>query len=186
MPGPYDHLIGELTPGQSGWLPLDNDGIPSGPATLKPPPALDSKACSVMANSKNPLGPEDHALLTSTGAELDPPLVSNVDRRVTPGQPQEPPVLDSLTPTGAVVGDPDLVLTLTGSNFTEGSVIVFNGGDEITTYVSPTSLTTGVKPSLVGAPITVPVEVRDSGGRSNSLNFAFTAPVGRGAERSRR
>jgi len=186
MAGPYDHLIGELSPGDKGWLPLDNDGFPNGPAVKEPPPQLGFKAASVVANAKDPLGPEDHALLTSTGAELDPPLNSNVDRRVTPGQPQEPPVLDSLTPTGAVVGDPDLTLTVTGSNFTEGSIIVFNGGDEVTTYVSPTSLTTGVKPSLVGAPITVPVEVRDSGGVSNSLSFAFTAPVGRGAERSRR
>ena len=188
MAGPYDHLIGELTPGDKGWLPLDDTGTPNGPATLKPPPELNAKAASVMANAKDPLGPEDHALVSSSGAPLDPPLTSNVDRRVTPGESEVPqaPVVYSLTPNTAVANDPaDITMIVNGSGFTEESVIVFNGYDEPTTFISETGVSTGVKPSIFEVEAVCPVLVRNGTTESNSAGFTFTPPVGRSG-RSRR
>ncbi len=173
MPQPNTTMDpGELTPGQSGWLPLDAAGYPSGPATLNPPSGPNALACSVMCDANG-------VLVSTTGAELVPPLNSNVDRRY-PNDPANPspPVLLSLEPDSAGILDPDFTLAVVGSAggtpFTAASVIVFNGGDEVTTFVSPTELTTLVKPSLVSQAIDVPVKVRDAYGESNELVFSFT------------
>ena len=89
----------------------------------------------------------------------------------------ETPALTALTPDTAVVGDADLTLVVTGTDFTPQSVIVFNGGDEPTTFVSETELSTGVKPSLVSTATTVPVLVRNASLTSEPLDFTFTDPV---------
>lgn len=168
----YHFDPGELTPGQSGWLPLDEAGNPIGPAAIQPPPAP-ALACSVTCNS-------DGVLVSTTGAELIPPLNSNVDRRI-PGEqaPPAPPAIISLNPSSAGILDPDFTLSVvgsaTGTPFTAASIIVFNGGDEVTTFVSPTELTTLVQPSLVASAVDVPVKVRDAYGESNELIFSFTA-----------
>jgi len=158
--GNFDHLVGELQPGDHGWLPLDEAGSPTGPATLDPPPGPDAKACSVFS----PIGVGIDKLVSSSGAPLDPPLNSNVDKRPPghgEGVEEDPPILDSLEPAEAEVGGPDLTLRCLGSGFSAASVIVFNGGDEVTMFVSETELTTGVKPSLVSMSVPVPVQVRN-------------------------
>jgi hypothetical protein len=183
----FDHLAGELLPGDTGWLPLDESGFPAGPATLDPPegmpglpPAL---ACSVTLTS-------DGHLVSSSGASLEPPLNSNVDRRVNEGV-EDPiteliPILNSLNPASAGMGDPDFTLEGIGSNCTPKSVIVFNGGDENTTFVDATKVTTGVKPSLVSTPITVPVHVRNSLGQvSEPRGFEFETDLAEGETRRR-
>jgi hypothetical protein len=176
MAGQFDDLAGELTPGDSGWLPLDTEGMPTGPATILPPPPP-ALACPVMVNSEIPL-PEGHSyLLSESGAELVPPLVSRADPRdpdtwVAP----EAPVIISLTPNTAVSGDPDLEMSVNGTGFTIDSVIVFAGQDEPTDYFSPTLIGTGVKPSLF-APAVCPVTVRNPTGESNSMDFTFTDPA---------
>lgn len=86
------------------------------------------------------------------------------------------PTITSLVPATAVVGGADLTLQVNGTNFTEDTYILFNNGREPTTFVSATKVTTGVKPSLVGAPIVVPVTVNTPGSaESNSKTFTFTA-----------
>lgn len=185
MAGPYDNLVGELAPGQEGWLPLDDAGVPSGPATVNPPLGLGAKAASVTANPKSPVPDNEHALYTTSGAELIPPLTSNVDKRTDPNQgPPIVPAIISLTPNTAPANDPtDIVMVVEGTNFTPNSVIVFNGYDEPTTFISDTQVSTGVKPSLFEVEAECPVEVRGGGGVSNSLPFTFTAPVMRGSRR---
>jgi len=100
-------------------------------------------------------------------------------------EPEPPPVtapaptLASLAPNSAEVGGTDVVMVCTGTGFTPASVIVFNGFDEPIEFLSDTQISTIVKPSIFGEGI-LPVEVRDVGGTSNSLNFTFTeAPVSR-------
>ena len=76
----------------------------------------------------------------------------------------------------------DITMVVTGTGFTEGSVITFNDLDEPTTFISDTEVSTGVKPSLFVVPAVCPVAVRDAGGTSNALDFTFTeaeAPVRR-------
>lgn len=89
--------------------------------------------------------------------------------------PSQAPVINSLNPNTAVVGGPDLTMTVIGSGFTSGSVIVWNGGDEPTTFVSATQVSTGVKPSTASGPWSIPVAVRNGDKISNSLAFQFTA-----------
>jgi hypothetical protein len=135
-------------------------------------------ACAVTVNAQVPLPDGQHLLMSESGAPLDPPLTSNVERRdedsyVAPVKP----VLNSLTPNTAVSGDPDIEMLIDGTGFTPNSVIVFNGYDEPTDFHSETSIGTGVRPSIFG-PGALPVYVRDANGNSNSLDFTFTAPIG--------
>jgi IPT/TIG domain len=91
------------------------------------------------------------------------------------GQMSPPPVVTSLTPNSAEIGDPSFTLHVHGTGFKSGSVIVFNGGEEPTTYVSATELTTGVDMSTAAVPVTVPVSVLSSDGvMSDPMNFTFT------------
>lgn len=82
-------------------------------------------------------------------------------------------VVSFLEPAEVVCGGPDIVMRVHGSGFTEASVIVFNGGDEPTTFVSDTIVETGVKPSLATIAITVPIAVRTDSALSNSVGFSF-------------
>jgi hypothetical protein len=91
------------------------------------------------------------------------------------------PVLSSLTPNTAVSGDPDFVLSCTGTGFRSGSIIFFGNEDEPTTFVSDTEVTTGVKPSLF-APAIVPVRVQTGPLSSDSVDFTFTEPAAKGQE----
>jgi hypothetical protein len=91
------------------------------------------------------------------------------------------PVVDRLEPNNAVLGSEAFTLRVHGSGFTENTVILFNEGQELTTFVSPNELTTGVQPETATVAGTVPVAVLDSvAGRSNSVGFDFTgaAPIG--------
>jgi hypothetical protein len=88
------------------------------------------------------------------------------------------PVITSLTPNSAEIGDPTFVLHVHGTNFTSGSVIVFNAGDEPTTFVSETEITTGINMSTVTEATTVPVHVRSSDGvLSDPVMFTFTEGI---------
>jgi hypothetical protein len=83
------------------------------------------------------------------------------------------PLLLELAPDGATVGGADVVMEVIGENFTPSSVIVWNGGDEPTTFISPTVVSTIVKPSTASGPITLPVAVRNGADVSNELMFTF-------------
>jgi len=83
--------------------------------------------------------------------------------------------LTSLSPNTAVSGSADVVMSCIGTGFTPNTVIKFGDYDEPTTFVSPTEVTTGVKPSLF-QPAAVPVSVREATVSSESLDFTFTAP----------
>ena len=182
---PFDHFAGELLPGDTGWLPLDEFGEPAGPAVLDPPPPP-ALACSVSLTS-------DGHLVSSSGAPLETPLNSNVEKRPegygdTEEELEEELELISLNPDSAGMDDPDFTLECIGQGFTPYSVIVFNGGRENTVFVSPTKITTIVKPSLVSVPITIPVQVEDNSTDevSDALDFEFTPAEGEGAARRRR
>jgi hypothetical protein len=92
-----------------------------------------------------------------------------------PPEPPAAPVISALNPSEAETGSADVTMHVTGTGFTPASVIVFNGFDEPIVFVSDTDISTIVKPSIFGEGV-LPVEVRDEGGTSNSLDFTFTAP----------
>ena len=85
------------------------------------------------------------------------------------------PTLSSLSPASAEVGDPSFTLHVHGNNFTPLSKIYFNGGEEPTTFVSSSELTTGVDMSTVSGASVVPVVVLSEDGiQTSPLDFAFT------------
>ena len=94
----------------------------------------------------------------------------------TPAEPGElAPVLTSLSPATAVVGSANPTVHIMGTGFTAESVLVWNGTDDTSVYVSPTELTTLVDMTTVTGASTVPVKVRNGDNASNELSFAFTA-----------
>jgi hypothetical protein len=96
------------------------------------------------------------------------------------------PAITSIDPTEAEIGGSDVLLTVTGTAFSPGSAIIFNGGIEPTTLNSDTEATTIVKPSLATIPITIGVQVRSAAGaESNSVDFSFIEPVARSSRKSR-
>jgi hypothetical protein len=69
-----------------------------------------------------------------------------------------------LVPDKAFVGGPDFDIQVIGENFTAESKIMWNGGEEPTTFVSPTLLTTGVQPSTATAGgATIDIYVKTAG-----------------------
>lgn len=113
--------------------------------------------------------------------EWDGSPIQNIYGSSPPELPELPPpvgqapTISSLNPNTAVVGGADLTMTVNGSGFTPSSVIVWNGGDEPTTYGSASQVSTGVKPSTASGPYTVPIAVRNGDKVSNELPFTFTA-----------
>jgi hypothetical protein len=108
-------------------------------------------------------------------AQTPTPLSKPAD----PGPAPPPPTLTSINPitTEFAPDAPSIVLVATGTGFTEASTIIFNDIQQPTTFVSDTELQTLVNVSVVTAPATVPVLVRNiDGGDSTALTFDFTAP----------
>jgi IPT/TIG domain len=89
---------------------------------------------------------------------------------------QAAPAVSALDPSTAETGAADLLLTISGTNFSESSVIVFGNNDEPTTLTPDGTVTTMVKPSLF-APAAVPVTVRNGPARSQPMDFTFTDPA---------
>ena len=88
----------------------------------------------------------------------------------------DPLVLTEIGPATAQIGGADVVLSCIGTGFTKRSQIVFNGGEEPTTYVSGETLTTIVRPSTATTAGSYPVLVRDGEDESGSQDFTFTEP----------
>jgi len=179
MAGPYDSFVGELAPGDDGWLPLDDAGFPSGPATKAPPP-ISVKACAVQANAEVPLPDNAHLLLSESGAELQPPLINNTERRV--GEAAPPPVLPAITAvspdTGVVAVD--LPISVTGTGLS-GATNISLGGSQIPVDAGGTD--TSVSGTIPGASMVEPslqIMVITPGGASNQLPITVT-PVARDA-----
>ncbi|MFB3922523.1 MAG: right-handed parallel beta-helix repeat-containing protein [Terriglobia bacterium] len=90
------------------------------------------------------------------------------------------PVINALSPTSVTAGGAGFILTVTGSNFTSGTTVQWNGSNLSTTMISSTQLTAAVGNSLVLNAGTAQITAFTSGrwgGTSNSLTFTINAPV---------
>jgi IPT/TIG domain len=95
------------------------------------------------------------------------------------------PEITSIEPTSCAIGDADFDLVITGNNFTSDTEIYFAGHPEPTTLHEDGTISTGVKPSLWGAPATVHCQVHTGTLISNVVDFEFTAPAeGRSGKRA--
>ena len=87
------------------------------------------------------------------------------------------PTLTTLNPTSATAGGPAFTLTVTGTNFVNGSVVQWKGSNRTTVYVSSTQLTASITAADIAAAGTAAVTVftpTPGGGTSNGLSFQIT------------
>jgi hypothetical protein len=90
------------------------------------------------------------------------------------------PTIDTLSPSTTVAGSGGFTLTITGTNFVNGSVVRWNGSDRTTGFVSSTVLTATIPASDVATAGTANVTVFNpapSGGTSNTATFTITNPL---------
>jgi len=188
---PEDRLPPEISRGQ---ITRDNinPNIPSaepgqGPIVDPNTLGMEGVGGGVEAPTQQETSPGETPHGTGSLASINEPEGSTVGS-LNPGGPGGPPApggegetelpdLLDLDPDIATIGDADLTLTCTGEGFTADSVITFNGGDEPTTYVSDTTLTTIVKPSLATVAGEFPVTVKNAAGESEPLMFEFVEPA---------
>jgi hypothetical protein len=112
-----------------------------------------------------------------TQAAADQPVVPmDVGAEGVRAEGIEQPTVVSLTPDTAVAGEgPQVTMIVEGTGFHPKSVIMFNGNDEPTTFISSTKVSTGVKPSIFLEPAVCQVAVRNAGfPASNEMPFTFT------------
>jgi len=90
------------------------------------------------------------------------------------------PTAVSLSPTGAQAGGPAFTLTVNGTNFVNGSSVLWNGSSRTTTFVSSTQVTAAINASDIATAGTANVSVSNptpGGGASNALAFSIGNPV---------
>jgi len=89
------------------------------------------------------------------------------------------PSVTSLSPSPIAAGTGPLTLTVNGANFTQGSVVRFNGQDRPTAFISGTQVTAQLTAADVAAPGTAAVTVftpPPGGGVSNTVNLEIGNP----------
>jgi hypothetical protein len=89
------------------------------------------------------------------------------------------PTIIVISPSTTVAGSGGFTLTITGTNFVNGSVVRWNGIDRLTTFVSSTRLEAGISASDVATAGTANVTVFNpapGGGTSNTATFTITNP----------
>jgi len=86
------------------------------------------------------------------------------------------PFLASISPTSKVAGSAAFTLTTTGSNFTNASVIKWNGTALTTTYTSPTQLSATVAATNIATAGTASITVGTGAATSNAQIFYIDAP----------
>jgi hypothetical protein len=86
------------------------------------------------------------------------------------------PTLASISPVTSVAlpATPDFTLTLTGTNFAATDEVLINNAPVTKTFVSATSMTTLIKPSLVTPPAKWDVSVRKGVFQTASKSLNFT------------
>ena len=88
------------------------------------------------------------------------------------------PTITSISPATATVGSANLAMTVTGTNFVQGSTVVFGGSNSATTFVSATQLRATVTAGQLSQAGTFTVVVTNpDGNSSNSVDFIVVTPL---------
>jgi hypothetical protein len=90
------------------------------------------------------------------------------------------PTLTTLTPGSATAGGPAFTLTLDGSHFISGAMVMWNGVARAATFVSATRLTTAVTASDIAAAGSVAVAVRNPDLQPSNARTFTIAPASGG------
>ena len=97
----------------------------------------------------------------------------------TIASPAPIPRITTISPTSVMGGGEAFTLTVNGTNFTQNSVVRFNGNPLTTTFVNNTQLTAAVTPADIATPGTVSVTVftpPPGGGTSNAALLTINVP----------
>src|SRR5262245_26714265 len=89
------------------------------------------------------------------------------------------PSLSSISPASATAGSSAFTLTVTGSNFVNGSLVRVNGTSPTTTFVANTQLTAAIPASDIASAGTLSITVftpAPGGGTSTALTLTVTSP----------
>jgi hypothetical protein len=73
------------------------------------------------------------------------------------------PTITAFSPPNALAGSPDVTLTITGTGFVSGTVVLWNGAPLTTTFLSPTKLTAVVPAAFLGGVGSFSVTVSNPG-----------------------
>jgi hypothetical protein len=99
----------------------------------------------------------------------------------TPNPNPQAPTISFLNPGSAIVGDNSFTLTVQGTNFTNSSVVQFNGSARVTTFISSTELQAAITAADVVAVGVASVTVLDpSNGPSSGYTFLIGSTGGTG------
>jgi trimeric autotransporter adhesin len=88
------------------------------------------------------------------------------------------PIISSISPSSARIGDPAFTLTVNGPNFAQNSVIYWNGAPKTTTFVDGTQLTATIASSDLSTAGNVPVQIAVPGTLSASSDFTINPAAG--------
>jgi uncharacterized protein (TIGR03437 family) len=95
-------------------------------------------------------------------------------------QPNPVPTLASVSPNLVAAGGTTFLLTVTGTNFINGSRIRWEGVEQATTFVSATQLTAQIPATLITSPGTARITVINlppGGGISNEVTLTIARPL---------
>jgi len=135
--------------------------------------AADQQGAIVLAGALYVSASMYHPLLSVVEVATDT-VVAVIGKDDSPPAAAPAPVIEALDPVEATFPGQDVTLQVHGHGFVDGSVIVFNTGDEETVFVGESLVTTGIDISTVEVETTVPVQVRNPDGEvSNSADFSF-------------
>jgi DNA/RNA endonuclease G (NUC1) len=109
-----------------------------------------------------------------TSGAKDSVLLSTIDSLSFDNSINPAPVIANINPSSAFAGSGDFMMTVTGANFINSSVVQWNGVSLPTEYVSPTELSVTVSAANIAAAGSADVTVftpKPGGGSSSSTKF---------------
>jgi hypothetical protein len=147
------------------------------PSSSAVPPGLTLSNAGMLTGT--PSVPSNYAFFVSVSDSAGGALQSAFALTVAP--PNNPlPALGSITPSSAIQGSADTVVSVTGSGFVPSSQVLFDGAPLATAFADTTSLSATIPAADLANAAAHQVAVQSpapGGGTSASLTFTVTAAV---------
>jgi hypothetical protein len=157
--------------GFSEAVSLAVSGLPTGVTGEFSPAAATSTSTLTLSASSS--APAATSTVTIAGAAGQLTATTRVTLTVT-----DAPVLSgsSLSPSAAAAGGPGFTLTVNGTGFVTGAMVMWNGTAVLTSFVSTTQLTAWVPSALIASAGTATLTVVNPGGvASGGVSFPIEA-----------
>jgi IPT/TIG domain len=93
-----------------------------------------------------------------------------------PPNPDDAPTLAGVDPASGPYGGSDITVTITGTKFSDATVMLWNGVEDNATFVDETTMTTTVKLSMASVASSCTIQMKDGELLSNIITFEITEP----------